>query len=136
MLTYFVEVYLNLHGKVTLSWDKDLLIIEAFGPFNDEGLDYYNALIKNAINGRSCESWKRLEIWDNEVLGSPSVVDKCKAMHGWYDENRCVLSAVVVSNRIQEIILREKVNTSAHIFFSSEDARNWLNVSRNLDKHY
>lgn len=70
------------------------------------------------------------------MLGSPSVVDKCKEMHGWYDENRCALSAVVVSSRIQKIILREKVNTSAHIFSSSVDARNWLNASRNLDKHY
>ncbi|WP_394190418.1 hypothetical protein [Pseudoalteromonas atlantica] len=124
---------MNIHGKVKLSWNKDLFIIEAFGPFNDEGIEHYNELIKKAIISRVFESWRRLEIWDNEVLGSPSVLDKCKEMYRWYEEQSCEASAVVVSNRIQEIILVEKINTSAEIFTTTEKAKSWLNMSCELN---
>jgi hypothetical protein len=62
------------HGHVSFSWDEDLFIVNVEGAFNKEGVTHYVPLIQEAIFNRATTKWKRLEIWDDEALGSPETL--------------------------------------------------------------
>ncbi|WP_354624101.1 hypothetical protein [Psychromonas sp. MME2] len=117
---------MNKHGDICFSWEGELLTLIVKGPFNEEGFDYYISLIRKSVLNRSINHWKRLEIWDDEVMASPNVVDKCRVIHDWYEKNGCILSAVVVSNNMQALLLKKSVKTNAEIFTKIEDSKEWF----------
>lgn len=118
---------MNKHGYLHFSWDKNVLIINVEDPFNEEGFQYHTALIRNAVVNRIPRQWKRLEVWGDEVLGSPAVVKMCSLQYDWYEDNGCYLSAVVVSNSIQAMVLESYVKSTAKIFYDTDEALHWLN---------
>lgn len=122
---------MNRHGHMNISWKKDILIGEVQGPFNEVGLKYWFSELQSVVENRACKTWKRLEVWDEEVLGSPETLEIGHSLYDWYEENGCIATAVVVSNSIQEQIITGIFKSKAKIFRDKEDALNWLeNISR------
>ena len=117
---------MHRHGNMKLSWYKQILIGEIEGAFNEESLEYWFPKVKHLIHNRKTDSWYRLEIWDDEVLGSPETIEYAKAMYEWYEENGCVATAVVVCNRIQEQIITAMLQSQAKLFRDKEEAIEWL----------
>jgi len=123
---------MNKHGDMTLSWQEDLFIIEVNGPFNKEGVIFWFSELKKSVENKKFKTWRRLEIWDEEVFSSPESMKIGESIYDWYDDNGCILTAVVVSNGIQENILNHMKN-SVKIFRDKEKAEKWLNNTEQLN---
>ena len=50
------------HGQSTFRWKGDLFILEAQGPFNEEGQLHACQQIKASIKDSDLTHWRRLEI--------------------------------------------------------------------------
>lgn len=119
---------MNSHGHVSFSWEKELFIVYVEGAFNEEGVAHYIPLIQEAILNRKTTEWKRLEIWNNEALGSPDTLAAAKLIYDWYDENGCYVTAVVTCNNLQTEIIKNIFRSKAEVFTDICKAREWLNA--------
>jgi len=117
---------MNKHGNITSSWDGDIFIVELKEAFNEDGLEFWFTQLKQIIESKKLTSWRRLEIWDEEVLGSPETIKIGKAIYDWYEEHGCEHTAVVVENGIQKQIIQHMLNSNAQVFRDKEKALNWL----------
>lgn len=117
---------MNRHGRTEVVWEDDIFIVHVGEAFNEEGLAYMFSRLKDLIKSKGFTSWRRLEIWDEEVLGSPETIQIGKAIYAWYEENGCSHTAVVVTNGLQEQIIKSMFNSSAKVFRNKEQAKEWL----------
>ena len=108
---------MNSHGKISFSWKENIFVLIVEGPFNEEGIERIVPLLKESVLNRTSKKWKRLEIWDAEVLGSPETIKRCQLIWDWFNVNGCLLTAIVISNNIQIQVL-EKYSDSSTIIFS------------------
>ena len=120
---------MNHHGNINMSWDDDIFTLKIKGAFNEVSLQYYGPLLMESVLNREVKLWKRLEIWDDEVLGSPTTIAVGKNIYEWYNNNGCVLTAFVICNALQEKIINDHFQSSAKIFFHIDEAKAWLNSS-------
>lgn len=118
------------HGEVTFSWDDDLLEIGAKGPFNESGLKICITSIQKSILNKSIKSWRRIEVWDDETLGSPVVVSLAKEASHWYKNQGCFAVAIVISNDLQSYILEHMIKSGSAIFHDVATAKSWLNEQK------
>lgn len=118
---------MNAHGDISLFWDGDLLVVKTFGPFNEIGLKTIISKIRESILNKGIESWRKMEIWDEETLGSPDVVATGQAVAKWYKDNGCIASAVIVCNSLQEELVDKITSNNTKSFRDQEAAMNWLN---------
>jgi len=114
------------HGTVDLSWQENLLVVQTFGPFNEEAIEYIIAEAKKTVKNRPARLWKRLEILDEETLASPAVLARVKELNTWFEDNGCMQVAVVVCNEIQVYVTEKVLNSYAKIFRDAEAAKKWL----------
>lgn len=119
---------MNKHGELLYFWEGDLLTVNAKGPFNDEGILSSGVGIKKAILSQNIKNWRRLEILDEETLGSPSVLALVKDLFDWYLDNGCERVAVVVCNSVQQAVIEKMLQSSDPIFRNFSDAKKWLNA--------
>ncbi|GLX83738.1 hypothetical protein [Thalassotalea eurytherma] len=119
---------MNAHGDITLFWDGDLLIVKTFGPFNELGLKIIISKIRESILNKGLESWRKMEIWDEETLGSPDVVATGEAVAKWYKDNGCIASAIIVCNSLQEQLVDKITSNNTKSFRDQETAMNWLSL--------
>jgi hypothetical protein len=119
---------MNTHGHVSFSWDEDLFIVYVKGAFNEEGVAHYVPLIQEAILNRDNTKWRRLEIWDDEALGSPDTLEAAKLIYDWYDINGCFLSAFVICNNLQTEVINNIFKLNAEVFTDISKAKQWLNT--------
>jgi len=120
------ELYMNTHGHVSFSWEEATFIVYVEEAFNEEGVAYYIPLIQEAILNRKSREWKRLEIWNNEVLGSPETLAAAKLLYDWYEDNGCYLTAVVTCNSLQTEIVKNIFKSKAEVFTEISKARKWI----------
>ena len=118
---------MDAHGEIYLQWQDDLLTVNAKGPFNELGMQKTVATIRESILNKNLVSWRKIEIWDNETLGSPVVMSLAKKASQWYKDNGCIASAVVVSNCIQSQLIKDISNNTSMTFENEAAAVNWLN---------
>ncbi len=118
------------HGEVSILWEEDLLIIEAHGPFNEIGVRNSLSKIQKSIENRNLKSWRKLDFWDEDALGSPVVTSLTKAAGHWYMTNGCYASAIVICNRMQEHIFKNTNQAGPQFFYDKETAMKWLNDRR------
>jgi hypothetical protein len=117
---------MNNHGNITFSWKDDLFTLRVEGAFNEEGIEYSVPLLQESVLNSTMKKWKRLEIWDLEVLGSPETIQRVKLIWDWFNVNGCVLTAVVVSNSIQAQVIEKHLDSSTKIFSDVKKALEWL----------
>ena len=113
------------HGELTLEWKDDVLMAYARGPFNDEGVEEVLDKIKNAILIKNSKSWSRLEVWDEDTLGSPAVMNSVKEYYRWCTEHGCMVTAVAVKNSLQRSYV-ESFSGNIAVFSSKSEAIDWL----------
>lgn len=124
---------MNRHGQMSFSWSDDLLIVKPKGPFNEEGREYVNNRVKDVILNKGLKRWRRLEILDEETMGSPSVLGMVKDLYTWYEDNGCYATAVVVKNSLQIYVIEEMFQSrTVKIFSNISEAEKWI-VSKNVD---
>jgi len=117
---------LNLHGQVTISWEEDLFVVSAYGPFNEEGLIYCANKLMEQVSSRNLANWKKLEIWDDKTLASPDALKVVKPLFDWYKLKGCELDVFVIKNSVQKYILDELDISNLVIFYDEKEARDWL----------
>ena len=115
-----------MHGDVSFEWKGDLIEINSVGPFNVEGLSYSISVVKNSILGKNLKSWRRLEIWDDETLGSPECFVLAREKAKWFIENGCYASAIVISNSVQRSLLESAATSNVRLFENVAAAKKWL----------
>ncbi len=123
---WFKEKVVYEHGKASLCWDGDLLIVETKGPFNQAGLQLVINRIKSSISTKGLTLFRRLDVWDEQTLGCPVVIDSAEEMSKWYKDNGCYAVAVVVKNCLQSHIVSKISHTGALVFDDQEEALSWL----------
>ncbi|GHE89096.1 hypothetical protein [Thalassotalea profundi] len=115
-----------IHGDVSFIWNGDLIEITSTGPFNELGLSHSISKVKNSILDKNIKSWRRMEIWDDETLGSPECIVLSKEKAKWFIDHGCYASAIVVSNNLQKALLDKAASGNVHFFDDVATARKWL----------
>ena len=115
-----------IHGDVSFLWNGDLIEITSTGPFNEFGLSHSISEIKSAILNKKIKSWRRMEIWDDETLGSPECVMLSIEKAKWFIAHGCYASAIVVSNSLQKALIEKVATGNVHFFDEVATARKWL----------
>lgn len=114
------------HGRIDLYWRDNILCVDAFGPFNDEGVTSAAAIYLDTIKHNDFEDFFVIETWDKDSFGSPSVyqvVDKNWAAFAAYG---CKGLAVVVSDQIQKSLAERILPEIGQVFTSKDNALQWL----------
>ena len=118
------------HGTVDFYWLDNLLVIKTYGPFNEEGVDHAISEVKESVQNQEAKAWLRLEILDDETLGSPTVLARVKELHQWCEYNGCDNSAIVVSNNLQVYMVENMIESQINVFRDLDKAKTWLGVSK------
>ena len=71
------------HGQVETSWQNNILIVNAFGPFNIEGIQIASNQIKQAVAEKQFPVWHRVDYLDEATLGSPEVMKIIGRSYKW-----------------------------------------------------
>lgn len=115
------------HGDIKFSWYEDILIIEPKGPFNLEGQKRANKILIESITKRNLTKWRRFEIWNNNTMGSPEVLDLVSDLYDWFDANGCQLTVVVNGNCIQKHLITTFFNDhEINMFSNLNEAKSWM----------
>jgi hypothetical protein len=117
---------MNKHGEFLLSWEVNLLVVKAKGPFNEEGTFAGIVEIEKFVSAKNIAPWCKLGIWDKESLGSPVALQMVKDYHEWCIKNGCVRTAYVVHNSIQKSVAEKLYGSKAKVFRLESEARKWL----------
>jgi len=117
----------NMHGGISFVWDRDLIEITSTGPFNEIGLIHCISMVKNSILNKNIKSWRRMEIWDDETLGSPECIALSKEKAKWFITHGCYATAIVVSNSVQRALLEKEATSNIRFFDDAATAKKWLN---------
>ena len=121
---------MNMHGEISFVWNGDLIEITSTGPFNEKGLSHCISTIKHSILNKNIKSWCRMEIWDDETLGSPECIALSKDKAQWCITHGCYATAIVVSNGFQRALLEKEAMSNIGIFDDAATAKKWLDEQR------
>lgn len=117
---------MNKHGTLNLFWKKNILYVEAFGPFNDEGaqqgVEDYIAVLVN----RPDKCFSVIEILDNETLGSPDVLVELDKFWQSLSHYHCQALAIVYENTLQKQIAEKYLPSFGQVFDSLLKAEQWI----------
>ena len=117
------------HGEISLEWQDDILIINAQGPFNPEGILLASKHFQECVENREHKSWVRLDISDQETLGEPFVINEIAKGYVWGFKNGCRAMALVYCNSLQKILCEkfiEENTLNVKLFYNQQDAEEWL----------
>ena len=114
------------HGELILEWKADLLIVHPKGPFNEEGVVDAIDSLKSAVKTYNSGKWFRLEVWEEDTLGSPTVMNDVKKLYFWCAKHGCLATAVVVRNSLQRDIIDKNFLGNIGVFKSKNEAMDWL----------
>ena len=117
---------MNIHGEISFVWNGDLIEITSTGPFNETGLNHCISTVKNSILNKNIKSWRRMEIWDDETLGSPECITLSKEKAKWFIAHGCYATAIVVSNSVQRALLEKAATSKIRFFDDAATAKKWL----------
>lgn len=120
-----IEADMIQHGNIKFKWIEDVLVIETQGSFNEEGILAAIAEFKECILNSDFSSWYRLENW-NDAMGAPEVFELIYELYQWSNEKGCQATAVVITNCIQESVVKENMPNDVGVFRDQEQAMVWL----------
>ncbi|MDQ9093762.1 hypothetical protein RC083_19500 [Pseudoalteromonas haloplanktis] len=117
---------MDSHGKISFTWKEDVFELIVEDEFNEEGIDVNVPVLKQSVLNKAPKNWKRIEMWDQKVLGSPETIKKCQSIWNWFTIKGCTKTAFVVSNNIQVQVLEKYADKNSGIFLDIEKAYKWL----------
>lgn len=119
------------HGNINCSWQKNILLLDVFGPFNVIGINNAFEELKKQTHANFFEKWYRIDVIDDETLGCPEVMKTIGQTYVWSLENNCQMIAIVCANRVQLSLLNafiEKSGLNMRAFTNQEDALDTINA--------
>lgn len=114
------------HGRVKFHWDDEILYVEAFGPFNEEGIQKAANTYLDIISNRKTPLFSVIEIWDSDSLASPEEAQRVGKLWNSLSENGCRFFALVASTNIQGWLGKGILPDIGKIFTKKEDAEQWI----------
>ena len=120
---------MNKHGNLSFKWVDDLFITEAKGSFNEEGTEAAMRQFKESVLNSGLSSWYRLENW-SDAMGTPEASELIPEFYNWSEKQGCLATAVVVTNSLQERIIKDKLSDYVQVFRDKEQAMAWLKKQR------
>lgn len=117
---------MNAHGYLNFTWCDDILTVEAFGPFNNEGAVKAAQDYINAVAHKSTEKFVVLEVLDENSLGAPETMKEVVKLWYYLAEQGCVALALVFSNNIQHSLAEKGLPNFGKTFSNLEQAKAWL----------
>lgn len=113
------------HGKISCTWQSNILHLDVFGPFNVIGVKNAFEELKKQANTCSQDTWYRIDVIDEQTLGCPEVMKIIGQTYVWSLENNCQMIAIVCANRVQLSLLNafiEKSGLNIRAFTNQEEA--------------
>lgn len=113
------------HGKISCTWQSNILHLDVFGPFNVIGVKNAFEELKRQANTCSQDTWYRIDVIDEQTLGCPEVMKIIGQTYIWSLENNCQMIAIVCANRVQLSLLNafiEKSGLNIRAFTNQEEA--------------
>lgn len=117
---------MNSHGDVNIYWKHHILYMEAFGPFNEEGVVKAANEYLNTILDRNFAKFSVIEIWDEASLSSPEGMENVGKLWGQLEINGCTSFALVVCNSVQAAVAENFIPDIGQIFKNKKDAEKWV----------
>jgi hypothetical protein len=114
------------HGDIKLFWEGDTLILEAMGPFNEEGVRKAANEYLNVIINRSIADFSIIEMWDENSLSSPEGMKNVAQLWAKLVSYNCTSFALVVCNSVQQGVAEQFIPSIGRIFNSKEEAEFWV----------
>ena len=121
---------MNIHGNATFSWKNNILYVETFGPFNEEGAKKVATDYLTSILNRSVVDFSVIEKWDEYSLASPKAMSNIGKSWEQLTNNGCTSIAVILCSDIQRRVATSYLPPTGKIFCNEEDAEFWI-VNRN-----
>jgi hypothetical protein len=113
------------HGKISCTWQSNILHLDVFGPFNVIGVKNAFEELKKQATTCSQDTWYRIDVIDEQTLGCPEVMKIIGQTYVWSLENNCQMIAIVCANRVQLSLLNafiEKSGLNIRAFTNQEEA--------------
>ena len=113
------------HGKISCTWQSNILHLDVFGPFNVIGVKNAFEELKKQATTCSQDTWYRIDVIDEQTLGCPEVMKIIGQTYVWSLENNCQMIAIVYANRVQLSLLNafiEKSGLNIRAFTNQEEA--------------
>ncbi|XQW83725.1 hypothetical protein ACOYR1_11290 [Thalassotalea piscium] len=118
------------HGKIALQWNKNLLVVKTYGAFNIEGVKLAFEQIQQSVKASGFTSWYRVDILDNETLGSKEVMEFIGNSYVWScNEAQCHSVAVCCANLLQQEMMKkfiERTSLNIKVFNSIEQTHVYI----------
>ena len=120
---------MKAHGYADLSWNKNVLTLDAYGPFNEEGIKLVFEQVKESVLNKNIKHWCRIEKLDEETMGSALTLSFVNELYLWADKHGCYATAVIISNLIQaQAIADVLTGKNAKLFQHIDEAQKWISL--------
>ena len=118
---------MKAHGYADLSWEKNVLTLDVYGPFNEEGVKLVFQHVKESVLNKKIKRWCRIEKLDEETMGSALAVSFVNELYVWADQHGCYATAVIISNLIQAQAITDVLKgKNAKLFHHIDEAQKWI----------
>lgn len=117
------------HGETHFKWQGDILIVNAVGPFNIEGVQASHQKLKEFVAAANKSTWYRLDYADDNTFGDLEVIRSIGKSFFWCFENGCKSIASVTSNSLQRTLFESflaRHDLNLLPFDYEEDALDWI----------
>jgi hypothetical protein len=118
------------HGEVTITVDKNIIIVKLEGAFNEFGAKKYTVGVKQIIDTFQGKPFSIL-INNLEVLGgTPEAYEELEKYNQWLNTQNLVAKAMVISSittlDIINLLSPSRQSQQSKNFDNEEDAMQWL----------
>lgn len=122
---------MDSHGKLTFNWQGNVLFVNAFGPFNDEGAEIFTKQYIETVSSRTKEKVALVELWDEHSFGGPKIMEKLTTLWLELSHLNCDALLIVVSNSMLQDIAKKcfpptEENFCCQTFNDLDTAKDWL----------
>lgn len=114
------------HGEVEISWEGNLLVVNAHGAFNKEGIETAHASIMSELKSLGHQQWKRLDILSDMTLPTEDAIPGVKTMYLESARAGCTHAAIISPFGNMMKSLFESDEYRIHYFADEASARQWL----------
>lgn len=134
---YFIEK-INMpdsaHGSYVIEQQKNILLVDAQGPFNEVTAEKYHQDIKQVTESMSGEPWGSLITFRGNSIFTPEAEQQLKETTQYRQKKGMIAIAVVILNSayadMQQMQLQRiyhDCEIAFHVFSNSNSASDWLN---------
>lgn len=118
------------HGYLDLKWSGDILFVEAFGPFNDEGAKEAADAYVDLILNRKSPTFSVIEILHDDSMGTPDTMTEVAKIWNFIRDNGCTALALIYANEVQRALAEQYIPEFGRLFSSLEEAEKWIQERR------